>query len=65
MTKTEKRILFAESSPDYNYGDGVYEYFESKFINNENLTEIIEDIEIVYVMGCLDDLSQTTYIYRG
>ena len=61
--KTEKQILFAETLPDINCCDEVHQYFESEFIYDGNLSEIIDVIEMASALGCLDNLDDTRKRY--
>ena len=65
MNNTEKKICFAESLPDFNYKDDIYQYFEEEFIKRGNLSEVIEAINLALVLGCIDDLNKTIMLYKG
>ncbi|MDN3390153.1 hypothetical protein [Pseudoalteromonas sp. APC 3691] len=64
MNKTEKKIFFADSLPDFDYEDEVYEYFENEFIKKGNLCKIVETINIAIVVGCIDNLNESIELYR-
>ncbi len=64
MNKTEEKIFFADSLPDFDYEDEVYEYFENEFIKKGNLCKIVGTIKMAIIVGCIDDLNKSIELYR-
>jgi hypothetical protein len=65
MTKTEKRILFADSIPDLEYDDDVYEVVENNYLSGGDLTVIILAIKSAQLLGVVGDVEAISILLRN